>query len=59
VGKGQPILQRSVSKVMKRGINLISLADVTADHLTITSHLKRADAPFLVGWMDGFAAPLF
>jgi hypothetical protein len=51
VGKGQPILQRSVSKVMKLGINLINLADVTADHQTITSHLKRTDAPFLIGWM--------
>jgi peptide/nickel transport system substrate-binding protein len=28
------------------------------DHLTITFHLKRAYAPFLQFWVNGFAAPL-
>jgi peptide/nickel transport system substrate-binding protein len=38
--------------------NLISKADVSADHLTITFHLKRAYAPFLSLWVDGGFAPL-
>jgi ABC-type transport system substrate-binding protein len=32
--------------------------DVSADHLSITIHLKRSFAPFLSTWMDGFQAPL-
>ena len=37
---------------------LISSADVSADHLTITFHLTRAYAPFLQYWVDGYLAPL-
>ena len=37
---------------------LISGAEVSADHLTITFHLTRAYAPFLQYWVDGFFAPL-
>jgi len=41
------------------GLMLITSADVSADHLTITFHLKRAYAPFISNlWVDGFAAPL-
>jgi len=40
------------------GLNLISSASVSADHLTITFHLKQAYAPFLSGWVDGDFAPL-
>ncbi|HXX76922.1 MAG TPA: peptide ABC transporter substrate-binding protein [Ktedonobacteraceae bacterium] len=41
------------------GLNLISSADISADHLSITFHLKRPFAPFLADlWMDGFQAPL-
>ena len=42
-----------------QGLNLISSADVSADHLSITFHLKRPFAPFLADlWVDGFLAPL-
>jgi ABC-type transport system substrate-binding protein/serine/threonine protein kinase len=41
-----------------QGFDLISLADVSADHLSITFHLKQAYAPFLSKWVDGFMAPL-
>jgi peptide/nickel transport system substrate-binding protein len=37
---------------------LISRADVSADHLTITFHLTRAYAPFRSLWVDGVFAPL-
>jgi peptide/nickel transport system substrate-binding protein len=41
------------------GLNLITSADVSADHLSITFHLKRPFAPFLADlWVDGFMAPL-
>src|SRR5439155_12547845 len=38
--------------------NLISSADVSADHLSITFHLTHAYAPFLSLWVDGVFAPL-
>src|SRR5437588_1405808 len=41
------------------GLNLISAADMSADHLSITFHLKRPFAPFLADlWVDGLLAPL-
>ncbi len=40
------------------GLNLITSADVSADHLSITFHLKQPFAPFLSYWVDGFLAPL-
>jgi len=40
------------------GVNQIASADISADHLTITFHLKRAYVPFLQFWVNGFAAPL-
>lgn len=41
------------------GLNLITSADASADHLSITFHLKRPFAPFLADlWVDGFMAPL-
>src|SRR5437588_506469 len=41
------------------GLNLITSADVSADHLSITFHLKQPFAPFLADlWVDGFMAPL-
>ncbi len=41
------------------GLNLISKADVSADHLSITFHLKQPFTPFLADlWVDGFMAPL-
>ncbi len=41
------------------GLDLISSADVSADHLSITFHLKRPFAPVLANlWVDGFMAPL-
>ena len=39
-------------------LNLISSADVSADHLSITFHLKQPFAPFLSNWVDGIFAPL-
>ena len=41
-----------------QGINLISSADVSPDHLSITFHLTQAYAPFLQYWVDGNFAPL-
>ena len=35
------------------GLNLIGKTDVSADHLSITFHLKRPFAPFLSYWVDG------
>jgi peptide/nickel transport system substrate-binding protein len=40
------------------GVNLISSAEVSADHLSITFHLTHAYAPFLQYWVDGYFAPL-
>jgi len=40
------------------GLNLISSAVVSTDHLTITFHLKQPYVPFLQYWVDGFQAPL-
>jgi hypothetical protein len=40
------------------GLNLITSADVSADYLTITFHLKQAYVPFLSVWVDGIQAPL-
>jgi peptide/nickel transport system substrate-binding protein len=41
------------------GLNLIGSADVSADSLSITFHLKQPFAPFLGNlWVDGFQAPL-
>jgi len=41
------------------GLNLITSADVSADHLSITFHLKQPFAPFLAAlWVDGLMAPL-
>ena len=39
-------------------MSVLSSADVSADHLSITFHLKRAFAPFLSAWVDGGSAPL-
>ncbi len=42
-----------------QGPNLITSAEVSADHLSITFHLKRPFAPFLADlWVDGGMAPL-
>jgi peptide/nickel transport system substrate-binding protein len=41
-----------------QGVNLISRAEVSADHLSITFHLTHAYVPFLSYWVDGFFAPL-
>jgi peptide/nickel transport system substrate-binding protein len=42
-----------------QGFNLITSAEVSADHLSITFHLKHAYAPFLAAlWVDGAFAPL-
>ncbi|MFL5696422.1 MAG: ABC transporter substrate-binding protein [Ktedonobacteraceae bacterium] len=41
-----------------QGLDLITSADVSADDLSITFHLKQAYAPFLSLWVDGFSAPL-
>ncbi len=40
------------------GLELIRSADVSADHLTITFHLKKPYVPFLQYWVDGYFAPL-
>jgi peptide/nickel transport system substrate-binding protein len=40
------------------GFEVIRSADVSADHLSITFHLKQAYAPFLQNWVDGVFAPL-
>jgi len=40
------------------GYNLITGADISADNLTITFHLKEAFAPFLAIWTDGGVAPM-
>ncbi|HJT55810.1 MAG TPA: ABC transporter substrate-binding protein [Ktedonobacteraceae bacterium] len=40
------------------GLNMIGGAEVSADSLSITFHLKQAFAPFLALWVDGGLAPL-
>jgi peptide/nickel transport system substrate-binding protein len=40
------------------GLSFIRSATVSADHLSITFHLKQAYAPFLQYWVDGVLAPL-
>jgi peptide/nickel transport system substrate-binding protein len=45
----------SVSTV---GVNLITSAQVSRDHLSITFHLKQGFEPFLAAWADAAAAPL-
>jgi peptide/nickel transport system substrate-binding protein len=41
------------------GLNLITSTDVSADHLSITFHLKQPFVPFLTDlWVDGYSAPL-
>jgi peptide/nickel transport system substrate-binding protein len=40
------------------GFQLIRSADVSADDLSITFHLKQAYVPFLQYWVDGSQAPL-
>jgi peptide/nickel transport system substrate-binding protein len=41
------------------GLNLIRSTEVSADHLSITFHLKQPFAPFLANlWVDGIFAPL-
>jgi peptide/nickel transport system substrate-binding protein len=40
------------------GFELIRSADFSADHLSITFHLKQAYAGFLQYWADGYFAPL-
>jgi len=40
------------------GLDPNSTAAVSADHLSITFHLKQPYAPFLALWIDGFNAPL-
>ncbi len=44
--------------VLTQGLHLISRAEVSADHLSITFHLKQAYVPFASLWMDGEFAPL-
>ncbi len=39
-------------------LDLISSAEVSADHLSITFHLKQPYAPFLALWVDGGSSPL-
>jgi len=41
-----------------QGFNLITSADVSADHLSITFHLKQTYVPFLTLWVDSMFAPL-
>ena len=41
-----------------QGINLITSAVVSPDHLSITFHLKQPYVPFLQFWVDGAQAPL-
>jgi len=41
-----------------QGLKLISRAEVSADNLSITFHLKQAYVPFASLWMDGAFAPL-
>ena len=54
----QLLLNPKFGAFTTQGFNLISRADVSADDLSITFHLKHAYAPFLSLWVDGFFAPL-
>src|SRR5207245_2031672 len=40
------------------GVNLITSADVSADKLSITFHLKQGFEPFITVWTDGLQAPM-
>ena len=40
------------------GLELINSVDISADHLSITFHLKRSYVPFLQYWVDAYFAPL-
>ena len=68
---GQPYDARDIEYTMQIGLTpqfnpssylffryYFSSASVSADHLTITIHLKRSFAPFFTYWVDGFQAPL-
>lgn len=67
---GQPLDARDVDYTWKlwtnpkftpaftTGYNLITSADVSADNLSITFHLKQAYSPFVSVWSDGGFAPL-
>jgi ABC-type transport system substrate-binding protein/serine/threonine protein kinase len=44
--------------VLTQGLRLINGAEVSADHLSITFHLKRPYVPFPSLWVDGAFAPL-
>jgi peptide/nickel transport system substrate-binding protein len=67
---GQPYDARDVDYTWKLWLNpqfgasfidsvsQISSASVSADHLSITFHLKQAYAPFLSKWVGGYYAPL-
>jgi peptide/nickel transport system substrate-binding protein len=67
---GAPYDARDVAFTLQLGLNpqfnpsyafagyYIGSTDVSADHLSITIHLKHSFAPFLAYWMDGFQAPL-
>ena len=67
---GKPYVARDVDYTWKLWANprfgaatplppyLISSADVSTDHLSITFHLKQPFAPFLSFWIGGFMAPL-
>jgi ABC-type transport system substrate-binding protein/serine/threonine protein kinase len=68
---GQPYDARDVDFTWKLGItpqfdpgsylfarSIFSTADVSADHLSITFHLKQPFVPFLEYWVDGAETPL-
>lgn len=67
---GQPLDARDVDYTWKlwtnpkftpassTGFNLITGADISADNLTITFHLKAPFSPFLSIWTDGIVAPM-
>lgn len=67
---GQPLDARDVDYTWKlwtnpkftpansNGFNLITSADISADNLTITFHLKAGFSPFLSIWTDGLNAPM-
>ena len=40
------------------GFNLITRTEISADHLSITFHLRQPFSPFLSVWGDGLSAPL-
>src|SRR5437588_6208784 len=40
------------------GFNLIQTADVSADKLSITFHLKAPFGPFVAAWTDAVAGPM-